>query len=101
VGTNQQPQNVWPDGSARKWADGADRSWGNCFTHCLDGSPHGYTAGSPVAESPESRKRGPRSHTAFGVSGGTMLGMGREAAPIPRLRPQSPPAHILRPKRAA
>lgn len=49
-------------------------------------APHGYVPGSAVASTPESRKRGPRSEVAFGVVGGTMLGMGREAAPIPRMK---------------
>lgn len=64
-------EDVWPDGSPKRWPDGTSRSWNNAFTHTFDGRPIGYVVGSPIAPTPERRKRGPRSVMAFGTPEGT------------------------------
>jgi len=72
--------------AASQWEDGHPRSSNNCFTHCLDGEPHGYVIGAETAPTPEKRKRGPKaSPVAFGLPGGPVLGS-TSGAPIPRLR---------------
>lgn len=62
-------------GRPNSWPDGTPKSQFNAFTS------HGYVRGAPVAPSPAPAKRGPRSRVAFGQVGGTILGMGPDAAP--------------------
>jgi hypothetical protein len=77
---------AYPDGRPRLWPDGTPRSWGNCFTHCLDGEPHGYRSGSPVAATPDRARRGSRSPVAFGQLNGTYENTPRAPANIPPRR---------------
>lgn len=91
---NEEAARLEAEPSARSWPDGSPRSVGNGFTHGVLGTPHGYAPGGEVAATPIRRKRGPRSEVAFGVVGGTMLGMGNEAGPIPRMK--RAPSHNMK-----